>query len=287
MLSEVERRPVRIASIWVVAAGLALAEPTVILDNGAIRVEIDPQVFAVCYVGIPGEANFLSPLPVDAAARDPAAWVDAGGLQTDLLPLTRQDAAVRRGPAKVIEQRKDYVALLGPPSAISGMQVKKEVQLLGTSPRARFRVSVLRVGAGEDAVSIRNTARVGPGVTLRLDRSEGAPRMLAGSETLEPYFVKSRKYWIIPVPSTSPARGVIAGALVSTVSVVNRSSVWRRHLAAAPRPGDVLPKDCSVLCLLDDPTQTYGVAMQGPTASVRSGAITALEEDWEVEARAR
>ncbi len=287
MLREADKSTVRFAMVWAVVVGSALADPAIVLDNGAIRVEIDPQVFAVRFVGIPGGANFLSPLPAEASARNPDTWVDAGGLQTDLLPFVAKDPAVRRGPAQVIEKRSDYVALLGPASGVSGMRVKKEVQLIGAKPQGRFRVSIMRVGPGEKSVSIRNTARLDAGVTVRLERDEGEPRMLAGSETLTPYIVKSRKYWLIPVPSTSPARGVIVGAVVPTVTVVNKSGVWRRRLVSMPDKSAKLPQSSTVLCLLDDATKTYGVAVQSPSMAVSGGAVAALEEEWEVDWRVR
>ncbi|MCL4693037.1 MAG: hypothetical protein KJ060_11075, partial [Candidatus Hydrogenedentes bacterium] len=187
------------------------------LDNGAIRVEVDPALFSVRFVGVPGGANFVAPLPVDETVRESEDWVDPGGLQTDVLPYTARDAASRRGPAEIVEQREDYIALLGPPSEHTGMRIKKEIQLLGREPKARFRVTAMRVAGESGDTAIRNTVRLSKGTTIRLLRDEGDVRVLAGADAITPAVVKSRKYWLIPVPPTSPMDGVILGAFVPTL----------------------------------------------------------------------
>lgn len=262
------------------------ADTAIVLDNGAIRVEFDPEVFAVRYVGLPGGNNAIEPLPIASGVQQ-RDWVDAGGIQTDLLPFTGKDAAVRRGPGKVLEVRADYFAALGPPSPVSGMQVKKEVQLAGKEGRARFRVTALRVGPGEGPCAIRNTARLPLETSVRIDRKEGEIRRLSGEGGLGPFVVRSLKYWIIPVPPTAPAEKVVLGAFASGCAVESKTALWTRTLPDKPAGAGDVSNGCTFLCVLDDETKTYGVALQSATATLATGTSISLEEEWRVDRRGR
>ncbi|MFA6240380.1 MAG: hypothetical protein WC655_05605 [Candidatus Hydrogenedentales bacterium] len=263
------------------------AEPAIVLDNGAIRVEFDPEFFVVRFVGVPGGENAVAPLPVKSGVIGEREWVDAGGLQTDLLPFTGEDPAIRRGPGKVLDVRSDYFAVLGPPSSVSGMQLRKEVQLVGREGKARYRVTALRVGPDAASCTIRNTARLAGTSTVRLDRKEGEVRVLAGDGPLAPFVVRSLKYWLIPIPPTAPAEKVVLGSFVSGCTVENRSGSWVRKMHNKPAKEEDVPKGCTFLCVLDDATKTYGAALQGPTETLETGESMSLEEEWKVERRGK
>lgn len=257
------------------------------LDNGAIRVEVDPQVFSICFVGAPGGENFVEPIPVSPEEREGAGWVDPGGLQTDVIPYTAKDAASRRGPAEIVERRSDYVALLGPPSERTGMRIKKEVQLVGSEPRARFRVSALRVTGDPVDVGLRNTVRVPVGNTLRIIRDDGELRVLAGTDSAAPAVVKSRKYWLIPIPPTAPMNGVVLGAFIPRHVLANGSGTWTRTMVHMPEVPDGVPSGSTFLCILDDSTATYGAALQGAVSETTERGTVVLEEVWTIEPGAR
>lgn len=271
-----------LAICWVLSA----TDP-IELDNGAIRVEVDPALFSVRFVGVPGGANFVAPLPVDETVRESEDWVDPGGLQTDVLPYTARDAASRRGPAEIVEQRADYIALLGPPSEQTGMRIKKEVQLLGREPKARFRVTAMRVAGEPGETAIRNTVRLRSGTTIRLLRDEGDVRVLAGADAIAPAVVKSRKYWLIPIPPTSPMDGIVLGVFAPTLIVVNDSGSWTRRLVTMPEEAKGTPHEATVLCVLDDASGSYGAALQGKLETVANDRVQVLEEEWTVESRGR
>src|SRR5688572_14071968 len=84
------------------------------LDNGKIRVELESRTFSVRFIGFPGGNNFLEPAHLTETELAGTGWLDPGGLFTDVLPVRTEDAMLRRGPAEVVEQRDDYVLLLGP-----------------------------------------------------------------------------------------------------------------------------------------------------------------------------
>jgi hypothetical protein len=271
--------------LFITCCILAETDP-ITLDNGAIRVVADPELFAVTYVACSGGKNFVEPLPVNPQDRAGADWVDPGGLQTDVIPYLARDAAIRRGPAKVIEQRADYVALLGPPSESTGMRIKKEVQLVGREPTARFRVSAMRVSGEATEAAIRNTVRLPRGSTVRLMREDGEIHVLAGADSIAPAVVKSRTFWLIPVPPTAPMDGVILGAFVPRLMVVNESGTWTRRLVNMPGDADDVPNASTFLCVLDDASGTYGAALQG-SAEKTAMEVLVLEEEWTVEQRGR
>ncbi|MDZ4860447.1 MAG: hypothetical protein SGI88_15835 [Candidatus Hydrogenedentes bacterium] len=263
------------------------ADPVYALENGTIRIEVDPRLFAIRYIGFEGGENFVAPLTVSPEITAGTEWADPGGLHTDILPYTAQDAAVRRGPAEVLEYRSDYISMLGPPSSVNGMRLKKEIQLHKTGPSARFRVTAQRAAAEPARVALRNTARIKPNCTLRIERTDGEITVIAGPDSIFPAVVKSRRFWLIPVPPTSEMRGVVLGAAISRVTTVTDSGTWTRRLADPSTSESELPHGVAWLCLLDDPTKSYGSAFQGMYAEVNEGGLTTLEEVWEFDRRGR
>lgn len=260
---------------------------TIALENAQLRIEIDPHLFAIRNVGFPGEPGFMDSLAVSQEVREGVGWADAGGLHTDLLPYAAKDAAIRRGPAQVLELREDYVAMLGPPSEKTGIRLKKEVQLVGREARARFRVTAIRVAGETKAVALRNTVRIPVRSTLRIPKEGVSVEALAGLKTIAPAVVKSRKYWIIPIPPTAELNGVILGAFTGEVVLLNQSGSWTRRLVSMPPAPDATPNACSFLCLLDDETRTYGAALQGETRELKTDELLVLEEEWVFERRGR
>ena len=111
------------------------------LDNSAMRVEVDPRLFSVCFVGLPNRSNFVEPTQPTQEEIEGEGWVDPGGLHTDLVPYQGQDAAIRRGPADVVERTATSVVMLGPVSGTLKVRLKKEIELDEHKPRAVFKVS--------------------------------------------------------------------------------------------------------------------------------------------------
>ncbi|MCC6488226.1 MAG: hypothetical protein IT364_12070 [Candidatus Hydrogenedentes bacterium] len=253
---------------------------TIVLENALVRITIDPRLFSIRDVGFPGKPGFMDSLSVAQDIREGTGWADAGGLQTDLLPYTGKDAALRRGPAEVLEQRGDYVAMLGPSSEQTGIRLKKEVQLIGREARARFRVTAIRVAGAPQAVALRNTVRVPLRSTIRVPREDVTVKALAGTKSIAPAVVKSRKYWIIPVPPTAELKGVILGAFTGEVVLLNQSGSWTRRLVSMPQGPDITPNESSFLCLLDDESRTYGASLQGESRELKTEEMLVLEEEW-------
>lgn len=274
-------------NMLIAVGALLCADPVYALDNGAIRVEVEPRLFAIRFVGFKDKPNFVSPLDVEQTAADGKDWADPGGLQTDVIPYTTKDAATRRGPAEVLEYRSDYIAMLGPPSEVSGVRMKKEIQLEGDAPKVHFRVIAQRVGAEPAKVALRNTVRLAAKNTVRLERTDGVVRVLAGADSIFPAVVKSRRYWLIPVPPTTDAKGLILGAPATRMSVANDSGTWTRTLVDPPKEMTQVPYESTFLCLLDSATSSYGAALQGKLVELKTGDLTTIEEEWTFEKRGR
>lgn len=273
-------------SILSTVAAIALGAAPLVLDNGVVRVDVDPSVFAIRFVGFSHGANFVAPLEI--ADTVPAGdWVDAGGLSTDLIPYAGKDAAIRRGPAEVLEHRPDYLSMLGPASESTGIRLKKEIQLDKAAARARFRVTAQCVAAESVRYAIRNTARLAPRCTVRVERTDGDIRILAGADTIFPAVVKSRRFWLMPVPPTSELRGVVLGSVAPAASIATDAGAWLRRIVDPPTDTGTAPNDSLFLCVLDDTTQSYGAALQGGVAELKPGELMTLEEEWVFDKRGR
>ena len=273
--------------IWLAALASICAGPVYTLDNGVIRIEVEARLFAVRFVGFADKPNFVSPIAVEAAVAEGKEWADAGGLQTDLVPYAEKDAAVRRGPAEVLEYRSDYIAMLGPPSELSGIRLKKEIQLDDDAPRAHFRVTAQCVGADPAKVALRNTVRLAAKSTVRLERTDGDVRILAGGDAIAPAVVKSRRYWLIPIPPTRETRGVILGTFGPRMIVANDAGTWTRILIDPPKVKSEVPNESTFLCVLDSPTDSYGAALQGKLTELKPGEFMTIEEVWEFTKRGK
>ena len=264
----------------------ALSAP-IVLDNGAVRVEVEPRVFSVRFVGVPGRRNFLDPLPLTDEALAGSAWLDPGGLHTDVIPYPGPDAALRRGPAEVIEQSGSSVVMLGPVSEALKVRLSKEVRLVGREPLVLFTVSLVAASGEPARYAIRNTARVPLKTTLRVRRADGSISALAGAASIFPCVVKSNRYWLIPVPPTARTKQAILGAFVPEVTHQNDSGLWVRRIVPPPSSPDDVPDGSTFMCVLDDATRSYGAALQGPTTDVTPGSRLTFTEEWTLRRRGR
>jgi len=259
----------------------------IVLQNRGIRVEVDPDLFTVTHIGTPRGVNFLRPLPVTKAERTGVGWVEAGGLHTDLIPYEGSDPALRRGPAEVVEHTPNRVVLIGPPSKSTPVRLKKEIRIYPGYAKASMTVTVEAVGNATVRCAVRNTARCGPDTSLRIEKSDGAIRPLAGTASPFPSVVKSRRYWIIPIPPTTETSGVVLGAFVPKVTHQNKSGTLTRRILTMPAGSGSVPNRCTFLCLLDDETRCYTSALQGATLEIRPGAPAVFKEEWTIKKRGR
>jgi len=271
--------------IALITALAAMAAGPIALDNGAIRVEVDPELFAVRFVGGPGGENFVESLYVPSEVRAGKAWADAGGIPTDLVPCEGRDAALRRGPAEVIEHTAHSVVLLGPLSETLYVRLKKTVEIDPREPSARYTVTVIATEPQPQTFAICNTVRVPPETRLRIERADGVLKVLAGAETVEAAAETSPAGWAISVPPAERLEGVVLGAFVPKVTHENDYGAWTREIVSMPADESDVPREATFLCFLDAVSVNYWAVLQGPRVEVRPSSPAVFVERWTVRKR--
>jgi hypothetical protein len=265
----------------------ACAANPIVLENGAVRVEVDPDLFSIQFIGLPGGRNFFEPVhisDVDHAGKD---WLDPGGLVTDLVPLEQRDAAIRRGPAEVVARDDHSVVLLGPESPALHIRLKKELKLLGSEAKLRYIVTALGTSAETQKFALRNTARVPIPATLRVRRADATIRALSGAKAPGPAVVRSNVFWLIPVPPTQRFDKLVLGAESLEVGVQNNDGVLTRRIVSPNIDPKTAPYEATFVCILDDVTRSYGAALQSSVAEIDATTVLTLAEEWTIEKRGK
>lgn len=271
---------------WLIAA-LALAADPVVLDNGAVRVEVDPQLFSIRFVGFPGGRNFLQAFHVRDALRDSGGLAHPGGLETRLTPHDRPDAALLRGPAEVIEQTQHSVAMLGPVSEALDLRLKKEVWIHPRQAQAWLTVTVLARRDEGRSWALSNVAHLPPSCALRLDRADGTLEVLEGAEDLAAAAALTERYATISIPPVEPLGRIVLGAFASKVAHVTAEGVWVRHIEDAPRSPRLLPDGVSFVALLDSGDGHYTAALRGPLSATAPAQPLVFRERWALQKRSQ
>lgn len=273
--------------ISLLTACLLCVEPVVLENAVSLRVEVDPLIFSIRFLGFSGGQNFVDPLYVTDEERQGDGWLDPGGLVTDLIPSTSRDAALRRGPAEVVSRDRLSVVLLGPPSAESGIRLRKEIRLSENRPELMYKVTALTEAETGVSAALRNTVRLPQGSTIRVLKALGNLRPLAEGGAMAHAIVQSNLYWLIPVPPTAPIETLLLGAFVPEISIEQTGGLWTRRLMNMPDDPGRAPLQSTFLAILDDPTRSYGAAFQGISAEIRANAPLSISEEWIFKKRGR
>lgn len=261
----------------------ALSGP-VALDNGKIRIELEPRTFSIQFIGTPGGDNFLEPIHLTATELDGAGWIEPGGLTTDVLPARPEDAVLRRGPAEVVEQRDDYVLLLGPEQPDLHWRVKKEIQLARDTAELTYKVTVLSSLKDERDVRIRNTARMAWIGSLNVPVAPGRLTLVRGSFAGMVDLLNDHEtdFKIPLLPPVDRERAVLASPSAE-VSHETPSGTWTRRIeiySALAEEG--AENQIRMMALLDDASHSYQSALEGAQSGVNVGAPLVVIEHWKV-----
>lgn len=268
-----------IAGVLSSAFGASLA-----LDNGKIRVEVEPRTFSVRFIGLPGGHNFLEPVHLTATEIAGSGWLDPGGLVTDVLPVRSENAVLRRGPAEVVERRDDYVLLLGPEHPESRWRVKKEIQLARDAGELTYKVTVLSSLKDERDIRIRTTARLNGNGALTVPVAPGRMSLVRGAyeEVLNLLEFPDESY-AIPLRSRKLRSRAVLSSPSPEVTMTTEFGVWKRRLeirSALPEPET--KNRIRMLALFDDPTHTYEAALEGAQSGANVGSPLVVVEHWSV-----
>jgi len=256
----------------------------VVLDNGAIRVELDPVTYSVRFLGRPGGPNFVDPLYMTPWQRRPGALVMPGGIMSDVLPVREDRAFLRRGPAAVLEQRRDYVLLMGPACGETQLQVKSEYLLDRNAPELTYRLSVLSSRRAGQTVAIRVTAQVPWAGALAFPaHGDGVPGLIRGAFPGYPGALAAEDgKHRLPLGVQRGREQAVLRAPVAQLEVTRPSGTWARG-AALISAGEGEETNVELLVLLDDQSQTCQIALEARQTGVNVGVPMVFVETWRLE----
>lgn len=271
-----------LATTWALLAFLgSLNDTPVILENGAVRLEFDLQTYSVRYLGRPGGTNFVDTLYLTERQRSTPGLVTPGGIMTDVLPVDPQCDVLRRGPAIVVEQRPDYILLLGPECTSSQLRVKKEYFLHRDTSDVTFRLSVLSTRKEEQTVSIRVTAQVPWVGALNFDAPEGErPRLLRGAYPGYPRVLESTDgRYTIPLGRRRAREQVVLEVAGDDMEIVTPGGTWIRRATMLSAGADDRTTIRRTI-LIDDGSQVCQIALEGRQTGVNVGVPLVFSEMW-------
>jgi len=273
------------ASCLLLAGALSSALGTPLaLDNGKIRIELESRTFSVRFIGLPGGNNFLEPAHLTETELAGTGWLDPGGLFTDVLPVRTENAVLRRGPAEVVEQRDDYVLLLGPEHPESRWRVKKEIQLARDTAELTYKVTVLSSLKDERDIRIRTTARLDWSGALVVPVEPGRMSLVRGAfEEVSNLLEFPEETYTVPLRSRKLRTRAVLSSASPEVTMTTDFGVWKRSLeirSALPDPK--AENRIRMLALLDDPTHTYEAALEGAQSGTNVGSPLVVVEHWSV-----
>lgn len=254
----------------------AFSEEPYVLDNGQVRVEIDPALFAIRFVGLSGGDNFLELVYVSELERQGSGWVACGGLVTDVVPLEAPSPLLRRGPAEVVYLSERSVLLVGPEDPALGLRLEKEIALEKDAPRVRYTVRVLTTRPESRQVAVRNIARIPIGSKIQFCQADQKAFTLTGIASLEAVAELSGIDWVVSMPPKGLAgEGAITAPGTETSLTVN-GVTWHRQFAPASETD--IPS--VVQGVFDVAHYAYQHAVQSQAGTLEMGTPFAFTELW-------
>ncbi len=266
---------------WLTAFWLPFGAAGVVLENDAIRLEVEPRTYSIRYLGRPGGPNFVDPLYLTERQYNEPGLVQPGGIMTDVLPVSEADAVLRRGPASVVVHRPNYLLLMGPKSPRSDLQLKKEYRLYGDEARVTYRVSVLSSRKEERSVTIRVTAQIPWGASLVIPpRPEGGLQLLRGAfPGFTDFVASSGSDYRIELARRKGRSHVVLKTLGGPTSVESPFGTWSRR-GRMHSAGEDSSAPLQIVALVDDASLTSQLALEGTQTGVNVGAPLVYEEEW-------
>lgn len=266
--------------------GCWAADP-LLLENGRVRVELDPALATVVYAGIPGKLNWIGPPEAPMGTSPDDQKPAFTGFVSELVAQNGQDMGFQPGPVEIVSQTPLQTVFLGPVSAKYPVRLKTEIQLADTGGKITYTVTAVATDTVPGVFALRNTVRLPQNTTLRINTGDGMFRPLSGAKTIFPVVSKSFGYWLLTVPTAGLYKNLVLGAHVTQVSLHNSANIWTRF----PRETfDGVRKyldDSNILCRINDETREYRVTLQSPLGEIRADAPLAFQEEWSIEYMSR
>ena len=256
------------------------------LENQAIRVEIDPAIATIRCVALQTGKNWLDALHLSDTERSSVDKVEASGFSTSLILKADQRVVPFRGPAQVLQASRLSVVLLTPESPDRPLKLQQEIRLRHNSSLLRYTVTALNPGAEPVTAALRNTARLSFNVTIRCNRSDGILRPLSGADSIYPVVSKVLEYWHIAIP---PSRGMVGeasfGGFIPEITIHRGDALWQRRILTMPESAEDCPEQCSFICHLDNLRHVYSASLQSKFAAVSVAEPLVFTEEWRLDGR--
>jgi hypothetical protein len=262
-----------------------LGAPEVLaLDNGAIRIEIEPELFAVRFIGRPGGENFLDPIYVRDTVRNSEGVAESGGLTTIVEPLGLRAAVLSRGPARLIDSGPYHVVLIGPVAEESGLRIRKDFRIDPKEPKAWYTVTVLSLNKEPVELSVVNSAAIPMGTTVWAREPEGAS-IRALEDDLGALQVEKVGGGVSFLPRSLRVAGRKGrwGGSAGGAAFKNSTGIWVRKIDGPLADTQAYNDEAPLVFSINDTAMRYGVDMRSPRTSVDSATPLIHREIWQLE----
>ena len=248
------------------------------LDNGAIRVEIDPRWFNIRFVGVPGGENFLDPVFRGERPERDSTADRRDGLTTAIYPFL-DDPVSKEARAEVADVGPHHAVLVGPLSTATGLRIKKEIRLGDTEPRAVFIVTVLSERQEPVEIAVHNIARVPMGTTLRPAVGIDPLQVI---ESPAPLLLDLNGLKSAAVPLAEVPGRVVLGALTESLFHVRGDLTWSRQSMTNYQQESKYIDNRNVVLTLDQTSYSYTANLVSSTAKVSAASPLVSRESWEI-----
>ncbi|MBX3178050.1 MAG: hypothetical protein KF886_11855 [Candidatus Hydrogenedentes bacterium] len=268
--------------------GILSSDPgaPVILDNGRVRLEVDPRVFGVRFAGFSGGPNFLDTVFPGEPQRPGAPGIDIGGFVADVLPRAGDPGPRRHAPAEIVEHDARYVLLLGPEDPETHWRVKKEFFLERDSATVRCRTALLTSRKVERSGGLRLTAQVARTGTVMLPRTEGEIGLYWGTFPGLAELRRGPEDWArIPVSGRGRDARAVLVAPVTAMVMEAPFGRWTRRLES-PEAGGGPGGRGRMFIVVDDRSHVCQVTLEVTGSGINAGAPLVVEEIWTFESEA-
>jgi hypothetical protein len=260
----------------------AFAAAPLSLENAALRLEFDPGVMAVRYLGPHDGPNMLEPIFVPNRARRLREWIDAGGVMWELLPRSEDGAPLRRGPAEVVIHTPSRLVVTSPPDPAAPLRLKLDFEMSGDLPVVQV-TAILEADVPGEAgpVALRSSMRVRPGTAATAP--DAAPPVLYS--LYRPGSPQQVTVWdgVLMQAGGAETDPLVAATRASMVTIQHGGTRLVRELVAPAAGAGAYLRGHNVYAVNDNRRHVYGVVMESPLALVRLEHPLVYRERWRLE----
>lgn len=262
---------------------LLLAAPVspVAIENAAVRVEVDPQLLSIRYVGPPQGPNLVESLHVEARDRRLEDWLDAGGVTWDIASTPEHDAPLRRGPATVLAHTANRVVLLSPASTESPYRLKLEITIPGDRPEVTVTTVLSTEAIAPDApVSVRCAFRLSPGALVGTYDARSATVYPLDQPPAAKGMTISEWDGILFDAGAPGSRPLVATAFGASAVIDRNGLKLVREVDGGTAAPEGYARAANLHAISDPRTHTYGLVMESPRAPIAIAAPLVYREVW-------